>query len=166
MLICERETHNWESRAYFVIPSPKVFYWWWGSISDCRSPAWIFLMPLKLIVDFIHEINYSLSETSHFPPVIEGSWFLPSYLARKLAFLLIENNLENVEMVAFVETRFPSLSRALQDTILGATVTWEIGGMWTVINWHQNKLWSPVRSGLPLHMYDQYILDFAGAILV
>ena len=55
--------------------------------------------------------------------MIEGSCFLPSYLARKLAFLLIENNLENVEMVAFVETRFPSLSRALQDTILGATVT-------------------------------------------
>ena len=165
MLICERKTHNWESQTYFIIGSPKVFYLW-GSISDCRSTTWIFLMPLKLMVDFTHEINYSLSETSHFPPVIEGSWFFPSYLARKLAFLLIENNLENVEMLAFVQTRSTHLSGALQDTILGATVTWEIGGMWIVINWHQYKLWSPVRSGLPLHMYDQYILDFAGAVLV
>lgn len=47
----------------------------------------------------------------------------PSYLARKPTFFLIENNLEHVEMLAFGETSFPSLSRALQDTILGANMT-------------------------------------------
>ena len=43
-------------------------------------------MPLELIVDFTHGINYPLSETSHFPPVIRGFMISSQLFGKKVGF--------------------------------------------------------------------------------
>lgn len=74
-----------------------------------RTSAWIFLMLLELFVDFTHEIKCSVSETSHFPPLVEGTCFLILVTwQKKPTFLLIENKLKHVEILAFEEISFVS----------------------------------------------------------
>lgn len=134
---------------------------------DYRSSACVFLILSELICCLYawDKIFYFWS-FSFSPNGGECILSCRSYLARKPTFLLIENNFKHVNMLALGKTRFAILFRALQDTILGENMTWEISKIrgaltgirassetpWGVTcsyickSWKSARYWTPISS--------------------